>query len=163
MRRGLCATAIVTTLVVVAGCGGSSSSGDAPRPPASDSAATKEMAGAPKPERTNRRSNRATPARPDAKAKKRGADVQVPLGVPLDARSPRVRRAIATLLHPDGENRGGSGRGNSQRGGQGQRRGALGLLDQIRAAARERLDQPQGTHPQRSERGGALHILEMLR
>jgi hypothetical protein len=121
------------------------------------------MAGAPKPERRNRRPNRATPAKPDEKAKKRGADLQVPLGVPLDARSPRVIRAIAGLLHPDGENSGGSSRGNSQQGQQGQRRGALGLLDQIRAAARERLEQAQGKHPQRSERGGALHILEMLR
>ncbi|HEY1355862.1 MAG TPA: hypothetical protein VGF09_06065 [Solirubrobacterales bacterium] len=86
------------------------------------------------------------------------AEPQVPPGDRLNARSARVKKAITDLLHPSSKS-GGEGR----QGGQEQRGGALGILERIRRAARERLHQIQGRNQGGSQQGGGLPILEMLR
>jgi hypothetical protein len=174
MKPGVCpaatAVAIVAGLVVMAGCGGasSSSSGDASHDhPESAATAIDRTAGAIGAATTKQ------PLKPqELTGKKKGqepskgkpeAESQLPLGMPLKAGDPRVKKVIAGLLHPDDTSQGhaGSGRGESQEGAH--QNGALGILDQIRRAAREQLDQPAGNDHGQPEHGKGLGILEMLR
>lgn len=165
IKPTICAIAIATALAVVAGCGSASSSGEASESrPESAAAAANKMAGAVEPEAATKPAE-ASQKKPRDKGGDGKTEDQVPLGVPLDARSAGVRKAIADLLHPDKQSRGeGRSAGAEARTGEREHRGGgLGLLDQIRRATRERLHQIQGRDRDGSQQGGGLHILEMLK
>jgi hypothetical protein len=152
--------AALAALLAAAGCGGASSSGDAP-PDRSTGFAPAErtdtVGGAPKQTPDD------SAPKPERAAKRRAGDTPIPLGTPVDARDARVRRAIADLLHPG---RAGDGdpappRRGGKEGGDGGYVG--GLLDRLRRQLREKV----GQLPDRSEGGSdddsGLGVLEMLR
>jgi hypothetical protein len=156
MKQSLCAIAAVAALAVWAGCGGASSSGDAPRDQSTGFAAAERTAdgGAPK----------QTPdePKPERKVKPGAEDTPVPLGTPLDARDARVRRAIADLLHP--RKAGAEGSAPSDRGSKDEGDGDVGgLLDRLRRQIHERLEQLPGQSDGHPKHDDGLGVLEMLR
>src|SRR5262249_19108275 len=121
MKPTVHAIAIAVAIVVVAGCGDTSSpsGSDTERGagPAADRVGKVIDPGVSAPQaRRGRGADRAkTTAEPSGKAESAGEAARVPLGVPLNAREPRVRRAIAQLLHPPrAGDRGGGPNGDDQ-------------------------------------------------
>jgi hypothetical protein len=155
MRSSVCALAVVA-VVAMAGCGGTPSSGDASQAKdggASAPGAVDRAVKGVEEEATTR------PARPHVRGgskEKAKTQYQLPQGVPLETRSARVRKAIDDLLHPDrkSEPGGGSGRG---------RGGGVGILEQLRRAVHERIQQPHGKDRTRSGHDDGSGILDMLR
>ncbi|HEY7256311.1 MAG TPA: hypothetical protein VH476_06460 [Solirubrobacterales bacterium] len=174
MKRSICAIAVASALAALAGCGGASSpsstSGEAPQNhPESAAAAVGGMAGAVEGAPATRR-----PAQPDERHptnkkeeenRKADREPQVPAGVPSNARSARVKKAILDLLHPDAKSQGNgsSGPGEPKKQAQGQGGSVLRILGQLRRAAQERLEHLPGKEQGGSTHEGGRGILEMLR
>ncbi len=158
--------AALVALIAAAGCGNASSSTDASHNRQASAPAPTGKAASLVPGPTKRQS---APEAPSHSSKKSGGaqpGASVPLGVPLDANSAAVRRAIAGLLHSNnGGNGNGAGGENNHGNGHDQSQDPLGILGQLRHAAQERLEQvtKPKPHQHRAQQGGPLHILEMLR
>ncbi len=138
--------AAVTSLGLVAGCGGGASSGEAPDRH-SDSPST----------------NGATTA---GTVDVESGIAQSPAERGREAGGARVQKAITGPTHSDRSGSDGSPANEESKNGQRHRgggHGALSILDQLRRVARERLNalapRKQGT----SGKDDGLHILEMLR
>jgi hypothetical protein len=164
MRAFISIVAGAAALAVAIGCGGASSSDGgsiahtASAPTADHAVANLDARPNPQP----------TPDKHSVKAAKErkggAAKGGIPLGVPLDARSPRVRKAIASLLHPVRARNGGES-GSTRDRGTGVERGALGLLEKVLHSAEKSGDPASGgnRNPHGSRQGDPVHILEMLR
>jgi hypothetical protein len=165
MKRSAYAIAILAALAVVTGCGGGSSSGDSSHGRPESAAAALDRLGGRVQQRSSRQGSPARQAEAGEKADNGKPRAQVPQGVPLDTRSARVRKAIADLLHPENKShgRGESSRSETQKGAKPDRRGGLGILEQLRRAVHERLQQLPGKDRGRSDHDGGPGILEMLR
>ena len=148
----------VWILALLAGSSGGSA-GETSQGGADSATAIGRMAGADDPGPTRQK------AKPDPEANRAEAEAPLPLGVPVDARDARVRQAIAGSLHPDRSsgNDDGAGRDENQSKGEDRRGNQIGILEQIRRAARGHLEQLAGPDRGHSRRGGGLNILEMLR
>ncbi len=160
MKRSAYAIAILAALAVVTGCGGGSSSGDSSHGRPESAAATLDRLGG-----RVQQGSPAGQAEAGEKADNGKPRAQVPQGVPLDTRSARVRKAIADLLHPEskGHGDGESSHSEAQKGANADRRGGLGILEQLRRAVHERLQLLPGKDRGRSDHDGGPGILEMLR
>jgi hypothetical protein len=167
MRRTISAVAIATALAFGAGCGGgSSSSGDSSHGGAESAAGVIErLGGAGKPGPETPAPKTTAPAKSDDGAGAGRAQAQAPQGVPLDSRSARVRKAIDDLLHPNDKSHGDaeSSRSEAQKGAKAGRGGGLGILEQLRRAVHERLQQLPGKNRRRSGHDDGSGILDMLR
>src|SRR6188472_1335897 len=158
MKRSVSVSAILAALAIATGCGGGSSSGDSSHPRPESAAAALDRLGERVQQATAPRGSPARKAEPEERgAGQEGSGVQLPQGVPLDTRSSRVRKAIADLLHPRKHSRQDGEKAPSRKGS------VLGILEQLRRAAREKIGRvPRKGRDHSGDEGGSS-ILDMLR